>query len=363
MKKHILTDQQKQKILEEWNSRKDNPPSLLELIRIAFPDDEKIDGRSKEGKAVKEFLATRKIKARAAHEYKYKEKIILTEEQKEYIQNNGAMMKGLEMAKILFKDHRLTQLNQETRAVNEYAKTLRNTPEAYEDPDENVDTEYKVPKTFISVLARVNKYVHDYPSKEKITGHQKRCLGSLIGYLGTYRFVHQISRYRNVGNRTLFESSFVRYTHDKGDLTQEEVDQYILLASEVVIASNIQRRIERLQDLLDEAVNEGERRVSMSLVEAISSAQTEYNQCVNRQNKLLGDLKEKRSEKLKKQIKENASILNLVQLWKEEESRQKLIKLADLRKKTVKQEMENLSSMDEIKCRILGLSEGEVLDE
>ena len=104
------------------------------------------------------------------------------------------------------------------------------------------------------------------------------------------------------------------------------------------------------------------RRISMSLVDAINTAQTEYNQCVNRQQKLLESLKEKRSDRLKKQIKENASILNLVQLWKEEENRKKLVKLAEIRKKTVKDEIEKLSTIDEVKARIMGITEGEVSD-
>ena len=65
---------------------------------------------------------------------------------------------------------------------------------------------------------------------------------------------------------------------------------------------------------------------------------------------------------LKKQIKENASVLTLVEMWREEETRHKMIKLAELRKKVVKEEIDNLSSMDEMKARILGLSEEEALD-
>tara|TARA_B100000700_G_C14681715_1_gene685675 strand:- start:441 stop:737 length:297 start_codon:yes stop_codon:yes gene_type:complete len=98
----------------------------------------------------------------------------------------------------------------------------------------------------------------------------------------------------------------------------------------------------------------------MSLVEAIGKTETEYNQSVNRQQKLLGDLKEKRSDRLKTQIKENASILNLVRLWKEEESRKNLLHLAEIRKKTVDDEVQKLSDMDEVKARILGLGEDEI---
>ena len=48
--------------------------------------------------------------------------------------------------------------------------------------------------------------------------------------------------------------------------------------------------------------------------------------------------------------------------WKEEESRNKIIKLAELRKKTVEQEVDNLSEMSELKSKILGISENEVLN-
>ena len=39
-----------------------------------------------------------------------------------------------------------------------------------------------------------------------------------------------------------------------------------------------------------------------------------------------------------------------------------MIKLAEMRKKALKEEVDNLSSMDEIKCRIMGLTEEEVLN-
>ncbi len=357
-----LTDEQKEKILEEWNSRPDNPPSLLELIRVAYPDSE-FDGRSKQGRTVKEFLATRKLKARAAHEYQHKSKIELTSEHEEFIRNNAALMTANEIARVIFANPELMPLSQETRTVIDYIGTLENiTP--FETPEgREIVEEYVPPKTQHAAILKVNKYVLDGIDKNKITSKDKSSVSALIRYLHTYRFLHQINTYDHEGNRELFESSFVRYTCDKPDLTQEEVDQYIVLSQEVVIASSIQTRVSRLSGLLDGVAEDTEgRRISMSLVDAINTAQTEYNQCVNRQQKLLESLKEKRSDRLKKQIKENASILNLVQLWKEEDNRKKLVKLAELRKKTVKDEIEKLSTIDEVKARIMGITEGEVSD-
>ena len=121
MNEITLTEEQQLRILEEWNSRPNNPPSLLELIQVAFPD-EKVDGRSKEGKAVKQFLATRKIDARRSHEYKAKDKIELNEEQQEFVVNNAATMSANEMARVLFKNPELMPLSQETRTINDFIK-------------------------------------------------------------------------------------------------------------------------------------------------------------------------------------------------------------------------------------------------
>ena len=65
---------------------------------------------------------------------------------------------------------------------------------------------------------------------------------------------------------------------------------------------------------------------------------------------------------MSKIIQESASILNLVELWKDEEARNKMIKIAELRKKNISTEIDRLSSMEEIKSRILGISEEEVLN-
>ena len=356
--KHKLTEEQEQIILNEWNSRPDSPPSLLELINLTFPD-EGLDGRTKEGRAVKEFLASRDIKARASHEYQPKEKIELSEEDETFIKNNIEFMSSVEISRVIFKNSDLTNLNQEARVVSEFIKSLDET-NVFENPEEVPSEKYKAPKTFDKTLYRVNKYTNNSINKSKLTSKTKKDIKALINYLNTYRFSYQINTYSTTTDRELFESSFIRYTHDKSDLSQEEVDQYIVLSSEVVIAASIQARKEHLTQLLDNVVEDTEGRASMSLVEAIGKTETEYNQSVNRQNKLLDSLKEKRSDKLKKQIRENASVLNLVRLWKEEESRKKLLQLAELRRKAVTDEVEKLADIDEVKARILGLDENSI---
>lgn len=357
----LLTEEQQLKLLTEWNNRPNNPPSLVELVKLAF-DREDLDGRSKEGKAVKTFLASRQIRPKKSHEYQAKGLLELNAEQKEYISNNCHTMTGLEMARILFKNETLTNLSQETRTILEYMKTIPNIIKFNSLDTENIATEeYRPPKSEERTIAKINKYILDGIDKNKLTHKHKKEINSLIGYMNTFRFCHQINLYDDEKDRELFESSFVRYTYDKSDLTQEEVDQYIVLSTEVVISSNIQQTINVLQNQIDMAIQE-DGKIPMALVEASNTARKEYNDCVNRQQKLLNDLKVKRSERLSKQVKETASIINLVQMWKEEESRQKLIKMAEMRKQVIEKEIDRLSSMDDVKCKILGISKDEILN-
>ena len=357
----ILTEEQQLKLLNEWNNRFDNPPSLVELVKLAFNRDD-LDGRSKEGKAVKTFLASRQIKPKKSHEYQAKGLLELSPEHKEYVSNNCHTMTAVEMAKILFKNEALTNLSQETRSILEYMKNIPSNVRFNNLENQNIPTEeYRPPKSEERMIAKINRYILDGIDKNKLTHKHKKEINSLIGYMNTYRFSHQINLYDDEKDRELFESSFVRYTYDKSDLTQEEVDQYIVLSTEVVISSNIQQTINVLQNQIDIATQE-DGKIPMALVEASNTARKEYNDCVNRQQKLLNDLKVKRSERLSKQVKETASIINLVQMWKEEESRAKLLKMADMRKKVIEKEIDRLSSMDEIKCKILGISKDEILN-
>lgn len=351
-------------VLQKWNESLESPPSLNELVSVGFPDDPDPDGRSKNGRLTKEFLSSRKIKARGSQVYVPSKKFELTEEHKQYIAENASIMRPIDIGRTMTGKPELTNLDLEVRAVRGYIEELRkSTGSFYEDRTVQEVEMWKPPSTFSKTLSKVNKYIHFKVKEDKITITQKKCINALMGYLHSYRFIHQISNISNEGDKTLFESSFVRYTNDKSDLTQEEVDQYIVLSIEVVLSSNILNRIERLNGMLDTTASDTEgRKISMGLVESIRHAQTEYNQSVTRQQKLLESLKEKRSYRLSKQIKENASILNLVQLWKDEESRLELLELAKKQKDLIRDEVVRLSSLDEVKCRIMGLSEEEAIN-
>lgn len=362
MTQPILTKDQEDLVIQIWNDNKDNPPSLQDLTQKVFPEIANVDGRSVYGKAVKVFLASRSLNVKTKSQYTPKTRVDFSQDQKDYISNNASLMSAVEISRELFQNYSLNNLSIESRSVQEYLDSLpKQVNPGVSHEEEESQGDYKPPKNIERATVRVNKYVLNGLDKDKITARNKKELTSLISYLHTYRFLHQIGTYGKQGDRDLFESSFIRYTYDKSDLTQEEVDQYIVLATEVVISSNIQAAIQTLQEQIDIEISSGNR-IPMPLIEAVTSARTEYNQCVTRQQKLLNDLKVKRSERLSSQVKDNASILNLVQMWKDEDTRKEMLKMADMRREVLKGEIGRLSSMDDVKARIFGLTEEEVLD-
>lgn len=358
-----LTEEQKVAALSLWESKPDDSrPSMTEMtIHIFGPD---FDGRSRQGRAIKRYFAGLAIKPRPAQDRQPKEKIILTPDQKEYILNNLETMSAVEMSRSLFSNPAINNLNIEARTVNEYIKEL-GAAKPFSSTDEVPSGEWKAPNTTERTLARINRYLKMAPlDKDKLSVRQTKDIRSLMRYLNIFRLEKQIQTYVTQSDRELFESVFIRYTFDKGDLTEEEVDQYMILANEAVKERKIQARGEKLEIILEGQTGDGEEKakISISLVEAMGKCQAEYSACIKRQQDLVNSLKEKRSDRISKTARENASILNLIELWRAEKTRVDLIKLAQIRKDKVKEEIDRLSSMDDVKCRIMGLTREEALN-
>jgi len=362
-----LTPEQEQLIISAFNNKTGRDiPSITELVHIAFPDQPLLDGRSLQGRIIKALLVSRGLRAQTRSAYAPVDKIELTDHHKEFINSVKGDMTAVEMAKIIFGNNALTNLNMETRVVAEYLRSIQNEEDVARRGTVDVPSDnYKPPRSITGVLQRVDKFVFNHGiQKDQMTAQQKAGLEALLSYLNTFRFGHQINLYETQTARDLFESSFVRYTYDKPDLTEEEVDQYINVSHDNVAMAATQVRMERLSTMLDNTTcdNPDERaRISMGLVESIGKLSVELNQVAKRQQGLLGDLKQKRSDRIAALRSANASILNLVQLWKEEKSRKKLIVLAEARQKALENAAHDLSTMEEIKARIMGIDIDEIV--
>lgn len=359
-------------------------PNLSELTRKVFKNNS-IDGRSKEGRAIKEYISQFNIGKVQVNVIKKVDPYILSEEQKSIIEREYKKdgFTTLLFTRRLLSDETISALHLEHRAVSDYVKYLKDRDDkknlrinengefesiVYEPTSAHrkgilVTEQYRPPANTIQVIARINKYLNYGWKEDNLKRAQIKCVESLSSYLKIFRFLYQINNYSRQEDRELFEDAFIRYTHDKDDLTQEELDQFITLSNEVVIAADIQRRIEYLRMALDDMASESDgRKISMSLNEAINNAQTEYNQCISRQDKLYKSLTVNRSKRIEEKRNENASILNLVYAWKQEENRERMIALAERQREALKEEVEKLSSIDEFKAIIRGIDPKEIFN-
>lgn len=355
-----LSDEQKKLILTKWNQNPNNPPAITDLVKLVWPDiDKKLqDGRSLQGRLVKQYLVEHDLKYD-----KFRPTIELTSSQKEYITNNVATMTAFEMSKQLFNNPSIGANSHEANSVKEYIKD--NIPkEALFDKDENLeDSRYRPPKTIAAAINKIERYVKDCKiEKEKLAPTHKKMCESLISYLHDYRLIHQLNTYTDTKERELFESSLISYTWDKPDLTAEDVHQYIILCTEVVMSSNIQKTINLLQAEQDKQLDQNDGKLSMAIIEAVSVSRQEYNGSVKRQEALIKSLTQERSKRLSEKISQNTSVLNIVEAWKQKISRDEMIQMAQNRKQKLSNEIDRIENMDELKSKYLGLSREEILE-
>ncbi len=356
-----LNDEQKLIVLKALQDES-YIPSISDLVKKVWPliDEKYQDGRSNYGRCIKEFLTQKGLNATTKTEYSPKKAIELTDSQKEYILNNCTSMKPLEMARELFGNLRLSPASGEARAVMAHFRTIDPKIIYGNDVPEN---DYNPPKQLMHVLGRIKKYIsmtEDWEQK-KLSPQQKKCCESLINYLHDNRFKRQIDSYDRVEDKITFESEFIKYTYNKSELEQEEISQYISLCSFVVMEFNIKSHIEMLQTQMSNAY-ENDDKIPMVLVEALQSARSDLDSCVKRQKTLYDSLTQKRSEKISNEIKDKASLLNIINAWKNYETRQAILTKAKEKKVKLKEEIHKLETLDEMKYRLLGLSEDEILN-
>jgi len=358
-----LTKEQQDFVIFNWKTM-----DLISMVQT-LSGDEHADGRHKLGRSIKNFLASKGFEAKTS-KYKAIGPTELTVEQIEYIQQNADRCKPLEMARILFKNDKLTPLSREFKAVfGAVEKVSKNLVRRDETPaSEDI---YNAPKSIYKLIPRVNRMVPNskneneplFPDTKKLSGTDEKNLRSLLSYMNIPRFSLEANRFIKEVDRELFESSFIGMTWDKPDLKREEVEQYISLSAELVQTAQIDRHIQRLDQEIEDAMSgDSDRKLSMSLIELINGAREKLDKSKERQKKLIENLTDSRADRLKKRIQENSSILNLVDAWRDEKRRQELIALADLQKKAEDADIHKLSTMSDVVALIAGITKNEIIN-
>jgi len=328
-------------------------PDLMELTRIAF-DNQNLDGRSKEGRAVREFLAEEGFEYKTK-KYSGARDVVLTDPQKEFILEHADSMNSFKIAELLFPDSKISPLSKETRVVYDFLKLNNRVKEA----ESALYTEYIAPKTPAAAIMLINEYAGVTIEEEKMNMQVKNQIDSTIKFLSSPRFTYQMNSYTSVEDRNLFESEFIRSVWDKPDLTSDEINLYIMLNMEYINQKYIQTAINKLNKMFDEV--DDQREMAMKLTEAIKVKTDEYDKCEKRIESLIKKLQGDRATRLKDKIQANATILSLIRAFQDKEERDRMVKIAEMQKEAAGEEADRLETMSEFKARVLGISKADVI--
>lgn len=342
-----LTEEQKDLILESF--RKD--PNIINITKIVF-DDESLDGRSKEGRAVTKFLAENGLKTKTTKREKQKE-LNLTKDQLDLI--DSLRKDGLntsEIADILF-NKTIPRLSVEWRAVNEVLHQEK------EDPKEESQTSYVAPNALSRLIKKINDSTGYGLEEGKMSRTHHTCCDKLRINLSNSRFVAIVNNYSNFRDKELFEQEFIRLTWDKPDLTADEINLYMNVAKEIINLELITGHLQKLNDMFESADDQDE--MTVRLAEIIKAKSSEYHQCESRIENLTKKLQGDRGARLANKQKETASFLSIVQLFQEEEERKNMVHIAEMQKQIIKKEAEKLEGMAAWKARVLGIGIDDVL--
>ena len=347
-----LTDDQKKFIDSNISTITD----LIEMTRAVFMD-ETLDGRTKEGRAVRAYLIEKGEEFSTTKAAPAKE-VRLSSEQKDFIKQYASDgINSFQIAKIIFSDLDLTPLSKETIVISEFIK--KEMPQNLSPEDSARGVEYCPPASRLSAIKRINSVINANLKEDKLTRSEEMSIDFMQSILSSPRFLYQINSYTDAHDRSLFEAEFIRACWEKPDLTPDEINLYINVCMDYINLKQIEKQKLKLNEMFDDAEEGND--FTIRLTEILKTKSEEYNQCVGRIDRVITKLQGDRAKRLNSKQKETANVLALVKLFQEEEERQIMVRMAEMQNKVIEEEAERLESMPSWKARILGISKEDAI--
>lgn len=355
MAKRELTVEQKGKILELF---KDRPE--IEFITQQVYNDPYLDGRSWQGKLVAKFLVEKHMKYKTAQDFKKSNREVkeLTEDDKAYIisaiQNGDTI---LDVARIVYKNDSLQRLSTEWRKVQAYCTAHGVNAGGI---DEFALGTFQAPKDIVRLVNIVNEALGLSIKVDGVNnGKYKLYFEKLRTNLDNSRLKRIISAYESKKDRDLFVDEFVRLTFEKPDLTPDELNLYLQIIRDTVSLEGLEAKYNKLSAMFEdmEEAHDLNQRFSENLKACVDEKNQITKRIADTTKKLQGD----RSERMKNQGRDDATVLTLIQMAQDQEERENMLRLARLQKAAISAEAERFENLDSWICRVMGVSKEEVI--
>ena len=347
-----LTEEQKRLI-------RNNYKSISDLTRLTqmVSGDEALDGRSKVGRAIRKFMVEQGLNYETAV-HKKVDDIILTNDEKEFLDSHaGQDMSSIQLAEMLWPGREIKKLSKEQRVIADYVKNHH--PDFVRADENALGLKYSPPKAISRSIKKINDFAGKSLDENKLAMQDRKCVETLMNSLASPRFMQVINNYPSLEDRELFEAEFVRCVWDKPDLTTDEINLYINVCMDYINLKHIEQQKSKLNSMFDDAQDQQE--FTIRLTEILKTKSEEYNQCAGRMDKLITKLNGDRAKRVASRQSQNASVLNIVQLFQGEEERKIMVQMAEMQKEIISKEADELESMSEWKSRVLGVTKEDVI--
>tara|TARA_R110000751_G_scaffold47792_3_gene106872 strand:+ start:3211 stop:4281 length:1071 start_codon:yes stop_codon:yes gene_type:complete len=356
MKEYILKPEEKERSLQLFEELDGD---LSGVTKKLF-NDENEKGSTVRGRALRKYW----IEEGLSYKTKVKKRVVkhfLTDEEKSFVkQHYCPEVTKLEVGQLLWpKDSKNKGFPETDKFIALCEYITKEFPAAVNMRDDAAGEKYTPPRILSTAIKRLNKVASTEFESEKMNLRDRKCIEKLITYLNAPRFVQVIGSYVTRQSRELFESEYIRSTWDKPDLTSDELNLYVNVCMDYVNIKEIEQQKQKLNLMFDDT--EGQNDLTMRLTEMLKTKAEEYNQCINRIDKMLAKLNGERAKRVANQQQRNASVISLVQLFQDEEERKLMIKMADMQKKVVRREADEVEKMSDWKARVLGVSKEDAI--
>lgn len=220
------------------------------------------------------------------------------------------------------------------------------------------DTDRAYETISIEEFATVLRDLH-ITVRTPISEKEKKDIAFLLNQMESRRFLYNYRTYHKKEYKELFKEEFIRALYGKGEMPQEEVNDFIDVCNETVLEYDIKCKIREIEkQRTKDGISDARATALDNLVINLNES---YSASVKRASEIKKTLGANREQRLKDSRPTGMTVMALIEAFYDEEKRTAMLKIQESKDKDIMQTLNLLSEMDEIQALILGISPEELL--
>lgn len=214
---------------------------------------------------------------------------------------------------------------------------------------------------FIVILKGLNIAVRQPPSEK-----DKKDIQFLTNQMLSKRYILTYDSFKSNEYKALFREEFIRALWGKGEMPQEEVNDFIDVCVETLFQYDARCKIKELERRKEDISKyEKDLRLKNAQLSGLDSLMMELNDKHSLSTKRASEIKKtlgaNREQRLKDSRPQGLTIVALVEAFQNSEKRDALIKMQENADEKLKKTILLLDELDEMKALILGVSPDELV--